>query len=181
MSELNIHGEGLAPAELTSAQWKKYAMDYGEVAERLTKNHGIKVYSGKTGMLGPEDRYCMSSLLSVLSPDQFSRWYGTIPIYAFHVSFYIISSIIQEFVARGCMQTLFQRFFEGKYAPMISILLANLMFSMLHLYVSLEAALLVFVPGLFWGWLYQRHHSLPGVSVSHILIGVWAMHIVIFW
>jgi hypothetical protein len=33
--------------------------------------------------------------------------------------------------------------------------------------------LLVFVPGLFWGWLYLRHQTLVGVSVSHLLIGLW--------
>jgi hypothetical protein len=31
--------------------------------------------------------------------------------------------------------------------------------------------LIVFVPGLFWGWLYARHDTLIGVSLSHLIIG----------
>ena len=35
-----------------------------------------------------------------------------------------------------------------------------------------------FLPGLFWGWLYARHGTLIGVSVSHILLGLWTVFVV---
>ena len=44
--------------------------------------------------------------------------------------------------------------------------------------VGLGFAVASFVPGLFWGWMYTKHHSLFGVSVSHILVGVWATFVV---
>ena len=40
--------------------------------------------------------------------------------------------------------------------------------------------MVVFVTGLFWGWLYSRQHSLVGVSVSHLLLGLTALEIVGF-
>ena len=35
-------------------------------------------------------------------------------------------------------------------------------------------AVVAFLPGLFWGWLYSRHRTLVGVS--HMLVGVWALY-----
>jgi len=41
----------------------------------------------------------------------------------------------------------------------------------LKLQISGILGVIVFLPGLFWGWLYSRHNSLLGVSISHLLIG----------
>jgi CRP/FNR family cyclic AMP-dependent transcriptional regulator len=35
-----------------------------------------------------------------------------------------------------------------------------------------------FFTGLFWGWLYARQRGLVGVSVSHVLLGMWALDVV---
>ena len=48
---------------------------------------------------------------------------------------------------------------------------------MMHLILSYQLALLVFVIGFFWGCLYQKQKTLVGVITSHILIGVWAFFI----
>jgi membrane protease YdiL (CAAX protease family) len=37
---------------------------------------------------------------------------------------------------------------------------------------------MAFLPGLFWGWLYSRHRTLIGVTISHILIGAWIFYFV---
>lgn len=55
---------------------------------------------------------------------------------------------------------------------------ANIIFSAAHLYVSPGLAVMAFVAGLFWGWLYARQGTLVGVSVSHVLLGFWAFEVV---
>jgi len=86
---------------------------------------------------------------------------------------YVLLSPIQEFVARGVLQGILGELFIGKYAGLSAILLSNAIFSIAHQHLGIAYALGAFVPGLFWGWLYLRHGSLLGVSISHILIGLW--------
>ena len=49
-----------------------------------------------------------------------------------------------------------------------------------HTYISLEFAIATFIPGISWGWLFQKQRSLVGVSVSHALIGLWIVFILNF-
>jgi len=93
---------------------------------------------------------------------------------------YSIFTPIQEFIARGGVQSSFQEFLSGKHKKLIALLIANLMFSMTHLHLSTTFAAMVFVPGLFWGWLYYRRNTLIGVCVSHLLIGLFAYYVVGF-
>ncbi len=86
---------------------------------------------------------------------------------------YVALSPVQEFVARGMMQGSLTKMLTGRLVPLRSILVANAIFSISHQHLGLGYALAVFVPGLFWGWLYHRHGSLLGVSISHVLIGLW--------
>jgi hypothetical protein len=37
-----------------------------------------------------------------------------------------------------------------------------------------------FFPGLLWGYLYHRHKTIIGVSISHILLGLYAVYILRF-
>ena len=87
---------------------------------------------------------------------------------------YSVFAPVQEFIARGCFQTSFQNFLMGKHKTLIAIVISNLMFSMIHLHISIRFALLAFIPGLFWGWQYARQKTLIGISISHIIIGLSA-------
>ena len=98
----------------------------------------------------------------------------------FDIVLYSIFTPIQEFIARGGVQSSFQDFLSGRNRKLIALLIANLMFSMTHLHLSTTFAMLVFVPGLFWGWLYSRRKTLVGVCVSHLLIGLFAYYVVDF-
>jgi hypothetical protein len=80
---------------------------------------------------------------------------------------------VQELVARGLLQGSLQKMFTGALVPMRASIVANAVFSVSHQHLGLGYALAVFIPGLFWGWLYHRHGSLLGVSISHIVIGLW--------
>lgn len=86
---------------------------------------------------------------------------------------YVVLSPVQELVARGLLQGSLQKMFTGAFVPLRASLVANAVFSVSHQHLGLGYALAVFVPGLFWGWLYHRHGSLLGVSLSHIVIGLW--------
>ena len=85
---------------------------------------------------------------------------------------------IQEFLVRGVMQSSFQMMLVGRYRLFWSILLANLIFSASHVYISIWLGFIVFLPGLFWGWLYSKQKSIIGVSVSHFIVGLWAFYVV---
>lgn len=89
---------------------------------------------------------------------------------------------IQEFVFRGAIQGSFQRFLKSERhaRTWTAILVANLLFAATHMHTTFGFAIAVFLPGLFWGWLYAKQGSLLGVSVSHIVIGFWAVFIMSF-
>lgn len=92
---------------------------------------------------------------------------------------YAIFCPIQEFVCRGGIQSALENFLpDTKHKVLMAILLSNLLFAMAHSHMTLSFALFTFVPGLFWGWMFHKQKSLVGVSVSHILIGVWAVFVV---
>jgi membrane protease YdiL (CAAX protease family) len=98
--------------------------------------------------------------------------------YLAQLAIYVVLIPVQEFIARGILQGSLQEFLTGRTRTLKAILISNLLFSIFHLFVSPYFALLSFLPGMFWGWLYSRQRSLIAVSASHTLIGVWALYLV---
>ena len=90
-------------------------------------------------------------------------------------SIYVLLVPVQEIVARGVIQTSLMRVFQGNWSRWKAILLSNCMFSSFHLYLDMKFAILTFIPGLFWGYLFSEQKSLLGVSISHIIIGLFAL------
>ncbi|WP_102345101.1 CPBP family glutamic-type intramembrane protease [Bacillus sp. Marseille-P3661] len=94
-------------------------------------------------------------------------------------SAYALFCPIQEFITRSGIQSALQNFLPpSKKRVWIAIILSNLLFSMAHAHVNLTFALLTFIPGLFWGWMYARQQSLLGAAFSHVLVGVWIFFII---
>jgi CRP-like cAMP-binding protein len=87
---------------------------------------------------------------------------------------------IQEFVARGALQSSLQRFLVGPRATFLAVAIANALFVASHLYLSATFALIAMVPGFLWGALYARHGTLVAPIVSHALIGWWALFVLGF-
>lgn len=85
---------------------------------------------------------------------------------------------IQELLYRGALQGPLEEFFIGRHKKWLAILASNFIFSLTHLHISFGLSAAVFLPGLFWGWLYARHRNLIGVIISHIMVGAWAFFIV---
>ena len=57
-----------------------------------------------------------------------------------------------------------------------SNLVSNALFSATNVHMmSGLLGVIVFIPGLFWGWLYARQGNLIGVSISHLFVGWTAL------
>ena len=91
------------------------------------------------------------------------------------LAFYLVSAPFQEFIFRGFLQTTFQRLLSVRRRVIWAILVSNIIFAAGHEPLSWLYPFIVFVPGLVWGWLYARHRTLIGVSISHIILGIWAL------
>ncbi|HAT1596478.1 TPA: CPBP family intramembrane metalloprotease, partial [Legionella pneumophila] len=87
---------------------------------------------------------------------------------------------VQELMTRSALQSTFFLFLPGEklFRKWNAILLSNLIFATMHTHLGFNYTSLTFIAGLFWGWLFHRQQSLIGVSVSHIILGVWSMFIV---
>ena len=90
---------------------------------------------------------------------------------------YSVFTPVQEFNRAG-VQSAFAVFLVGKYRKLNALLIANLLFSMSHIHISITMVFVVFLPGLFWGWMYNRHKNLIGISISHIIVGLFAFYVV---
>lgn len=92
---------------------------------------------------------------------------------------YILLVPLQEFVVRGALQSSFKKFLPGSGTSndWQAIILANLMFAMMLAHTDIKLALSSLLPGLFFGWLYNRQESLLGVCLSHCLIGSYVLFI----
>ncbi|NNC81937.1 MAG: cyclic nucleotide-binding domain-containing protein [Flavobacteriales bacterium] len=88
---------------------------------------------------------------------------------------YSIHAVIQEFIARGCIQGGLLQFIVGRGSAFTAILVATLMFSSFHLMMDIKFAMLTIIPGLFWGYLFYKERNILAVSISHILIGLVAI------
>jgi CRP-like cAMP-binding protein len=88
--------------------------------------------------------------------------------------FYIALVPIQEFIARGCLQSSLRNFFISPNRVFLAILTSNLLFGLFHGLKSFTFALCAFLLGIFWGWIYERQKTIVGPCVSHILVGIWA-------
>ncbi|MBU8907928.1 CPBP family glutamic-type intramembrane protease [Desertibacillus haloalkaliphilus] len=100
----------------------------------------------------------------------------TVSLFIMTIFIYIVFSVVQEFVARVGLQSAFEKFLPHTKAKMLkAILLSNLLFAVAHSHIGLVFALAAFIPGLYWGWLFARQRSLVGVSISHMLIGIWVL------
>ena len=91
------------------------------------------------------------------------------------VSFlYFVHSFLQEFLARGVMQTgLYELFPLGspRKRRVFAIMLASFAFAITHLPFGLYAIIATFLAGIVFGYVYLKHQNLVGVSIFHFITG----------
>ena len=86
---------------------------------------------------------------------------------------YFPHAFLQELVSRGFLQGSFKRLMADK-TGVPSIIAASVAFGVLHSQFGLSAIVLTFVSGLIFGWIYNRHENLAGVTLCHIVAGTVA-------
>lgn len=84
---------------------------------------------------------------------------------------YLIIAPVQEFIARGVFQGSIQRLLSGKYSYFWAIIMASLLFGVFHTFYSLPLAVIAVLSSILWGWLYSRHQTIIGISISHFILG----------
>jgi CRP-like cAMP-binding protein/membrane protease YdiL (CAAX protease family) len=102
----------------------------------------------------------------------------TLPLALLIVATYACFCFIQEMIFRGAIQNSLIHFLTGPFARTRVVLTTTLIVVAAHLHLkSLVLPLLVIVPNIFWCLLYYKYRSLLGVTVSHMIIGVWVLFI----
>jgi len=94
-------------------------------------------------------------------------------IYCFH-------SYLQEFVARGLLQTTIQDVVQKK-SRAFAIVVASLVFAVTHITYGFYTVTLVFIMGIFFGFLYARFKNLVGVTIVHAITGEFFFMYVHAW
>ncbi len=83
---------------------------------------------------------------------------------------YLAHTFIQEFIARGVIQSTISHFlFDRK--NIVSIFLASFYFGIFHLHIGFMAFLLTFIFGLLFGYIFYRQKNLLGVTLVHFTLG----------
>lgn len=90
---------------------------------------------------------------------------------------YFVSCVVQELIVRCALQSSLESFLMGKGTRLKTILVCALMFAVNHLHMKFEFALAVFVPGIFWGWLFARRRHLIGPVLSHFAVGAFVFFV----
>lgn len=93
------------------------------------------------------------------------------------MTIYSMHAVLQEFIARSCIQGGLMEFVMGSWKEWKSIILASLMFSSFHIMIDVKYGFMTLIPGLMWGYLFYKHRNLLAVSISHILIGITALFV----
>lgn len=88
---------------------------------------------------------------------------------------YIFTAFIQEFLARGVIQTSVKSLMKVKYEKQFGILLTSLLFALMHLPFGFIFMMGAFILSLALGYLFERHGNLWGCSFLHWSCGYIAM------
>ena len=117
--------------------------------------------------------FAVADMFVSYNPDGSIRWSH----YALAMVVYAVLCPAQELVARCGIQAPLYEFLRGSELKrkVTAIVISNLLLVATHAHLNLGFALATFIPGLFWGWLFSRHRNIIGVSVSHILVGWFAL------
>jgi CRP-like cAMP-binding protein/membrane protease YdiL (CAAX protease family) len=89
---------------------------------------------------------------------------------------YFVHSYIQEFIARGLIQTSLRKFFNDTKGYK-TIMLVAVMFGAFHLHFGFIAVLLTTFISIVFGLFYMRHNNLIGVTVLHFILGMTASYL----
>lgn len=93
--------------------------------------------------------------------------------------FYIITSLVQEFLARGVLQKGLDEIIDGKQKALTVSILCALVFSLFHIHKGFVGMLAAGFLTAVLGILYERHQNIWGVTIVHYLVGYTYVHLFI--
>lgn len=161
----------------TTVHWKRSLVDVimtapiimaGIVLVKIALIQYVPEYMGRS-IIDPY-KYIIVSKTSFFS--QQSLWWVIM------LSYWFITSPIQEIIVRGGLQGSLEYFLVSKNKSLQAIFISNIIFSTMHLFISFQVTFLVFIGGLYFGWLYSRTKTLIGVTFAHALLGTWLLGII---
>lgn len=88
---------------------------------------------------------------------------------------YIFTAFIQEFLARGVMQTSVKSIMKVKYQKFFSILLTSMLFSLMHMPFGFYFMIGAFLLSLALSYIYERQQDIWGCAILHWACGYLAM------
>ena len=88
---------------------------------------------------------------------------------------YLFTAFIQEFLARGVIQTSVNSLMKVKYQKQFGVFLTSLLFALMHLPFGFIFLVSAFLLSLILGYLYERHGDLWGCAILHWSCGYLAM------
>jgi membrane protease YdiL (CAAX protease family) len=84
-------------------------------------------------------------------------------------------AFFQCLIVHGALQSCLLKFLATPRAGAASVAVTTLTFAALHVDMHFTFALITLAPGFMWAAMYAKQRSLVGVTLSHALVGVWAL------
>ena len=104
------------------------------------------------------------------------HWHGS-NRYILFTTVYACFVFVQQLVVNGVIQGELTRLISFKRAPWWAIFISGTLYVITHVHLSLFFAGVLIIPALVWGWLYYRHQTLVGITLSHLIVGVYLFYI----
>jgi hypothetical protein len=93
---------------------------------------------------------------------------------------YVPVVVVQEFLAKGVVQTVIEHVLSERRAKLWSIITSAALFGLVHIELSVSLTTASFMFAVYWGFIYSKSRTLIGVCISHFLIGNLA-YLLGFW
>lgn len=90
---------------------------------------------------------------------------------------YGLLAFFQELFARGVMLTSLEKIVQSRYAKTIAVFLSSVIFLIIYTHGSIYTISVMLIPNIIWSFLYLRHRTLIGVTISHAIVGIWAFYL----
>lgn len=85
---------------------------------------------------------------------------------------YIASVIIQQNI-RSFFQNYLHEFLD-KQSNVWSCAISSFLFGIMHVHFGMQTAILTFLMGLLFSWIYIRHNNIYGLTIIHTVVGIAA-------
>ncbi len=99
-------------------------------------------------------------------------WYMAVLIYG------LLISPFQELMTRSGLQAPLEHLLTGRFRVVWAIIASNIIFMTAHVFMSPMIAIMVLIPGLYFGWLFYKYKNIIASATAHAVVGVWGLCIV---